>query len=84
MEEKTVAAEDTSFDQEYKVRTKKQKDTFHEKQCKVIHYNKRNKTLDIMFDRYGIRIKNVKEFEGACVTVKYKGEIGKPNFEVFL
>ena len=84
MEEKTVTTEDTSFEQEYKVRTKRQKDAFHEKQCKVIRYDKRNKILDVMFDRYGIRIKDVKVFKSDCVTVKYKGEIGKPNFEIFL
>ena len=37
-----------------------------------------------MFDKYGIRIKNVEAFCGTYITVKYKGEIGKPNFKVLL
>lgn len=54
---------------------------FKTKVCKVIAYNKRTNTLDIKFDEYGIRIKNVKSFNGDVATVKYKGEIGKSNFE---
>lgn len=49
--------------------------------CKVISYNKFNNTLDVVFGKYGIRIKNVKSFDGNVVNIKYKGEIGKPNFE---
>lgn len=52
------------------------------KECKVIGYNKRTGTLDIMFDKYGIRIKDIKDFSGGpAVTVKYKGEIGCHGFE---
>ena len=54
---------------------------FKTKECKVIAYNKRTNTLDVKFDGYGIRIKDVKDFIGNAVEVKYKGEIGKPNFE---
>lgn len=54
---------------------------FKNKECKVIAYNKRTNTLDVKFDNYGIRIKDVKEFTGDTVELKYKGEIGKPNFE---
>lgn len=54
---------------------------FKEKECKVISYNKILGTLDIKFDEYGIRIKDVKDFSGNTVIVKYKGEIGKSNFE---
>lgn len=54
---------------------------FKSKECKVIAYNKRTDILDINFDGYGIRIKNVKGFSGDVITIKYKGEIGKPNFE---
>ena len=54
---------------------------FKTKVCKVIAYNKRTNTLDVKFDGYGIRIKDVKDFSGDTVEVKYKGEIGKPNFE---
>ena len=54
---------------------------FKEKECKVIAYNKRTHTLDVKFEGYGIRIKDVKDFSGDTVVIKYKGEIGKPNFE---
>lgn len=54
---------------------------FKNKECKVIAYNKHANTLDIKFDSYGVRIRDVKKFNGDIVTVKYKGEIGKPNFE---
>ena len=60
---------------------KKNKYEYKEKECKVIGYNKIINSLDISFDGYGIRIKNVKDFSGDTVIVKYKGEIGKPNFE---
>ena len=49
--------------------------------CKVINYNKITNSLDISFDGYGIRFNGVKDFVGDTVIVKYKGEIGKPNFE---
>ena len=52
------------------------------KKCNVIFYNRNTKNLDIKFDKYGIRIKNVNDFnEDNYVEIKYKGEIGKPNFE---
>lgn len=54
---------------------------FKEKECKVLFYNKRTKTLDVLFDNYGIRLKDVKCFTGDTVTVKYYGEIGQPNFK---
>ncbi|MCR2050666.1 hypothetical protein NSB25_25875 [Acetatifactor muris] len=81
---KTVTTQDESCEKEIKSRPKKQKDEFCEKECKVLHYNKHTKTLDIMFDQCGIRIKNVEAFNGTHTTVKYKGEIGKTNFKVFL
>ena len=64
-----------------KIQSRKTKNEYKEKECKVITYNKRNQTLDIKFGKYGIRIKDVKDFNGESVIVKYKGEIGKPNFE---
>lgn len=64
-----------------KIQPRKTKNQFKEKECKVIRYNKLTKTLDISFDGYGIRVKNVKDFSGDLVTIRYKGEIGKPNFE---
>ena len=52
------------------------------KKCEVISYNERTKTLDVRFDKFGVRIKNVESFNnGNIVEIKYKGEIGKPNFE---
>lgn len=55
---------------------------FKQKECKVIAYNKRTGTLDVMFGNYGIRVNNVKGFPGSpSVGIKYKGEIGKPGFE---
>lgn len=55
--------------------------SFKDKECHVIKYNKCNKTLDVLFDRYGIRLFNVENFSGDTVIIKYKGEIGKPDFE---
>ena len=60
---------------------KKNRIEYKEKECKVINYNKITNSLDISFDGYGIRFNNVKDFVGDTVIVKYKGEIGKPNFE---
>lgn len=60
------------------------KNEFKEKECYVISYNKIFKTLDIMFDNYGIRLKNIESFAGNTVNIKYKGELGKPDFEIKL
>lgn len=54
---------------------------FKEKVCKVLLYNKQTKTLDVLFDSYGIRLKNVKDFTGNTVSIKFYGEIGQPNFK---
>lgn len=67
-----------------KLKSNLRKDEFKTKECPVISYNKQSNTLDIMFDKYGIRMKNVKNFTGNIVNVKYKGEIGKPDFEIEL
>lgn len=64
-----------------KVQSRKFKNEYKEKECKVIAYDKKKLTLDVKFDKYGIRIKDVKDFNGEFVVIKYKGEIGKPNFE---
>lgn len=64
------------------VQNKKMKsNAFKEKECKVISYNEKSKSLDVNFEGFGIRIKNVNHFEGQTVVIKYKGEIGKSNFE---
>lgn len=51
--------------------------------CKVISYNKKDNVLDILFNGYGIRVKNVQNFDNTIdiVNIQYKGEIGKPSFE---
>lgn len=67
-----------------KLKSNLRKDEFKTKECPVISYNKQSNTLDIMFDKYGIRMKNVRNFTGNIVNVKYKGEIGKPDFEIEL
>lgn len=48
--------------------------------CKVLSYDKKTKELDIDFKGYGIRLNNINKIESDFVTVKYYGEIGKPNF----
>lgn len=59
---------------------KPQKIEYKEKLCNVISCNSKEKYVDVMFDGYGIRIKNVNSFSGELAKVKYKGEIGKPDF----
>lgn len=54
---------------------------FKTKECEVIFYNERLHALDVRFDGYGIRIKDIKDFTGSTAIVKYKGKIGHPNFE---
>lgn len=54
--------------------------TFKSEKCKVLFYHKDLKVLDIDFMGYGIRIDNVTECDSVYVNVKYKGEIGSPNF----
>lgn len=63
------------------IRPRKQKNAYKAKLCKVISYDEIAHSLDISFDGYGVRIKNVSNFRGDEVVVKYKGEIGKPKFE---
>ena len=70
MEEKLILEESTHMEEKIneelpKVQPrKKNKNDYKEKECEVISYNSRNNTLDVRFDRYGIRIKNVKFFDG--------------------
>lgn len=67
-----------------KNRPRKPKEDFIEKECKIINYDNHTKLLDINFDGYGIRMKNVEYSynNNLIVKVKYKGEIGKPNFVI--
>lgn len=48
--------------------------------CKVLDYNEKTKELDIDFKGYGIRLYNVGIIKSDIVSIKYRGEIGKPNF----
>lgn len=50
------------------------------KKCKVIEYVKKTRTLRLLFDNYGIEIKDVDEPTTDTVDVKYVGKIGSPNF----
>lgn len=63
---------------------KKKRNEYKEKECKVIKYNKNNRTLDILYDTYGIRLSDVNFYAGETVTIKYKGEIGLPNFKIIV
>lgn len=65
-----------------KTRCRKPKDDFKEKECEIISYNQNTKSLDVKFDGYGIRIKNVESFHNnsTMVKIKYKGNIGMPDF----
>lgn len=48
--------------------------------CKVLAYDEFTKELDIDFKGYGIRINNVGKLDSDFVSIKYRGEIGTPNF----
>lgn len=48
--------------------------------CRILAYNSITKELDVDFKNYGVRIQNVSNVKDDYVTVKYKGDIGKPNF----
>jgi len=51
------------------------------KVCNVISYNEPTKELYVVFDGYGIAIKNVESYDGSkSVRVKYTGEIGNADF----
>lgn len=67
-----------------KTRSRKLKEEFKGKECEIINYDNHTKSLDINFDGYGIRIRNVElsTNDNSMIKVKYKGEIGKPNFIV--
>lgn len=73
-------AEDTR-DESPKIQPRKNKNQFKEKTCNVIRYDKSRGILDVSFDGYGIRFHDIKDFSAKTAVVKYKGEIGKPNFE---
>lgn len=81
--DKAVNIENVTKTKTSKPYSRKLKDEFKEKECKVINYNKLAKTLDIKFDGYGIRINNIDSFsETNMVIVKYKSKIGSPDFMI--
>ena len=66
--------------EEIETTTKIATEKYKTEKCKVLSYNKKTKELDIDFKGYGIRFNNVDEVNSDSVSVKYRGEIGKPNF----
>lgn len=58
----------------------KTKSSFKQKTCRVLRYNKDFKELDIDFEGYGLKIKDVDECNSNTVVVDYHGEIGTPLF----
>lgn len=66
------------------IRQRKTTNEYKEKECPILSFNKKTSCLDIQFDTYGIRLKNNQNVSGDKITVKYKGEIGKPNFKIKL
>lgn len=61
---------------------KTKKPVMKNKECKILRYNHKNKTLDVMFDEYGLHFNSVKnDYSNAeFANVKYKGTIGKSTF----
>ena len=51
------------------------------KKCKIIGYDKKNNVLRIIFDKYGVEVKNVKQAPiSDSVVVEYNSYIGKSDF----
>lgn len=48
--------------------------------CKVLSYNEKTKELDIEFQGYGIRLNDIDSINEDSVLIKYRGEIGEPDF----
>lgn len=48
--------------------------------CKVLSYNEKTKELDIEFKGYGIRLNDIDSINEDSVLIKYRGEIGEPDF----
>ena len=63
----------------------KKKSAYKEKECKVLRFNKKEKTIDIMFDKYGVKLRTAMDnYDAKTITVKYKGKIGTKDFEIKL
>ena len=76
----SVLINDSNTSKKNKISSNK---NYKSQNCKVISYDKNNKTLAVQFIGYGIRIKNVLNFDNTVteVSILYKSEIGKPDFE---
>lgn len=63
-------------------KTKTKKSALKNKECKILRFNQKHKTLDVMFDEFGLHFSGVKKDYSnvETVNVKYKGTIGKANF----
>ena len=62
----------------------KKKSTYKERECRVLRFNK-DKTIDIMFDKYGVKLRTTMDnYDAKTMTVKYKGTIGRKDFEIKL
>lgn len=77
-----VKAENVKPEQPKKTYT--QKNSYKSQECNVLWYDKKNNKLAVSFNGYGIYVNNVNNPVGDTVVVKYKGEIGKSNFEYLL
>lgn len=64
-----------------KANSEKIKSEYSSKKCIVFNYNQKTRSLDVKFDKYGIRIRNASPPTTDSVMVKYKGNIGCPDFE---
>lgn len=81
MEEKKDAKNVSNKKPPKKAQNNSKTDMYKEKKCNVLLYNKKSNVLDVNFDGYGIRIFNVKNFNGKSINVKFKGVIGNPDFQ---
>lgn len=71
----------TDKDKESDINVSNKKPGYKTKKCKVLGFNPKDKSIDVLFDNYGIRIYHAQKHDGETIDVKYKGEIGSKNFE---
>lgn len=85
MNEKYEKLDDIEIIEDKPTKKKTKGKGWQTKKCKVLTYNKKTKTLGVLFDHYGVEIHNVENFEGGSdVIVRYKSKIGKADFEISL
>lgn len=53
---------------------------FKTQRCKILHYDKGTGELDIDFLGFGIRLYGISTEEKDYINIRYRGEIGKPDF----